>query len=472
MTIKTFEERIEIGRALRDQVPRTSHSHIGDVKRDVIKLLKANSAGRVERLIPLHYGRMLASPFAFFRGTAVLQAHDLAATPHSGLSVQICGDAHLMNFGGFATPERNLVFDMNDFDETHPGPWEWDVKRLAASITVAARSLGFKGSAADRMVFNAIENYRTCMADFARMGALDLWYEKTTFEYLLAHGKYEEGRKAIQKAMEKAQSRTQKSLLPKMASKVDGKWQFREDPPELFHHAGENSLFGTKDAVRRMDLQKDFYKKYFKAYLTSISPSQRQLLGNFSLQDVAFKAVGVGSVGTRCWVMLFTDLQDQPLFLQVKQASRSVLAPYVPSGKSEFKNEGQRVITGQRLMQSASDMFLGWVDGMANRDFYFRQMRDMKVAFELETLSELMLGRYAWLCAHILARAHARGSNGQAPQISGYLGKSGQFAEALVNYANDYADQVERDFEAFRNACRSGKLIAQSEADFGSDIRA
>ncbi|MBP6534234.1 MAG: DUF2252 domain-containing protein [Arenimonas sp.] len=472
MSQTSFEKRIEIGQAIRDSVPRASHSSVGDVKRDPIKLLKANSSGRVERLIPLRYGRMLASPFAFYRGSAILQAHDLATTPHTGLTVQICGDAHLMNFGGFATPERNLVFDMNDFDETHPGPWEWDVKRLAASITVAARSLGFKSAAADKMVFNAVENYRTCMIEFSRMGALDLWYEMTTFDELLKRSKYEEGRKAIAKAMEKAQSRTQKSLLPKMANKVNGRWQFREDPPELFHHSGENSLFGTKDPARKLDLQKVFYDKYFKAYLGSIRPSHRQLLENFSMQDIAFKAVGVGSVGTRCWVMLLTDLQDQPLFLQVKQASRSVLAPYVPSGKSEFKNEGQRVITGQRLMQSASDMFLGWVDGPANRDFYFRQMRDMKVSFELETLSELMLGRYAWLCAHILARAHARGSNGLAPQISGYMGKSGQFAEALVNYADDYADQVERDFDAFRDACRSGKLIAQSEADFGADIRA
>ena len=249
MSQTSFEKRIEIGQAIRDSVPRASHSSVGDAKRDPIKLLKANSSGRVERLIPLRYGRMLASPFAFYRGSAILQAHDLATTPHTGLTVQICGDAHLMNFGGFATPERNLVFDMNDFDETHPGPWEWDVKRLAASITVAARSLGFKSAAADKMVFNAVENYRTCMIEFSRMGALDLWYEMTTFDELLKRSKYEEGRKAIAKAMEKAQSRTQKSLLPKMASKVKGKWQFREDPPELFHHSGENSMFGTKDPM-------------------------------------------------------------------------------------------------------------------------------------------------------------------------------------------------------------------------------
>ncbi len=200
MSQTTFEQRIEFGQAIRDSVPRDSHSSIGNVKRDPIKLLKANSAGRVERLIPLRYGRMLASPFAFYRGSAILQAHDLATTPHTGLTVQICGDAHLMNFGGFATPERNLVFDMNDFDEAHPGPWEWDVKRLAASITVAARSLGFKSAAADKMVFNAVENYRTCMIEFSKMGALELWYEMTTFDELLKRSKYEEGRKAIARA--------------------------------------------------------------------------------------------------------------------------------------------------------------------------------------------------------------------------------------------------------------------------------
>lgn len=463
-----LEQRFADGLALRKRTSRSSHKAIGNIKRDPIPLLEKSSAGRVKRLVPLRYGRMLTSPFAFYRGSAAIQAHDLATTPHTGLTQQICGDAHLMNFGGFATSERNLVFDMNDFDETHPGPWEWDLKRLAASITVAARHLGFKAGPSDEMVFKAVEHYRSRMTEFASMGALDLWYEKLTFEYIVEHTQYEEARKLIAKGIEKAHQRTQASLLPKMADKTNGKWVMRDAPPGLFHLQSKNSLYDDDDDVMRLDLDKvvsDFTKKY----LATLTTSQRQLFSYFTPQDLAFKVVGVGSVGTRCMVLLMTDAQDQPLFLQVKQAVPSVLAPYVPVGKSAFKHEGQRVVAGQRMMQSASDMFLGWSTGPSGLHFYVRQLRDMKYSVEIETFSELLLGRYAFLCCDILARAHAR-AGGRAPEISGYLGKSGQFAEAIVKYTRGYADQVERDFEAFRGACRKGRLIAQSEADFGADI--
>jgi len=467
----TLEKRIKAGRALRVNVPRSSHGDVGNVtKRDPISLLEESSAGRVKRLVPLRYGRMLVSPFAFYRGSAIIQAHDLATTPHTGLVQPICGDAHLMNFGGFATPERNFVFDINDFDEAHPGPWEWDVKRLAASFVVGARHLGFEPAATDELVFNAIENYRIRMTDLASMGELDLWYEKMTFDYMLQNAKYEEGRKGIAKAIEKAQSRTQGSLLRKMAEKINGKWIMHDAPPDLFHIQGRSTLFEADEDWAQLDLQAAL-SNMLKNYLTTLSPSHRELLGRFQVQDVAFKVVGVGSVGTRCLALLMTDIHDQPLFLQVKQAVPSVLARYVPVGKSPFKHEGQRVVFGQRMMQSASDMFLGWNGGSGAtvRHFHIRQLRDMKFSAEVETLSELTFGRYAWLCCDILARAHAR-AGGLAPEISGYLGKSGQFAEALVSYANSYADQVERDFQAFRDACRSGRLAAQTEADFGADL--
>lgn len=466
----TLEQRVELGKALRKRAPRVSHSDVGNIQRDPIKLLEASSAGRVERLVPLRYGRMLASPFAFYRGSAAIQAHDLATTPNTGLMMQICGDAHLMNFGGFATPERNLVFDINDFDETHPGPWEWDVKRLAASITVAARHLGFKAEATDEMVFNAVERYRSSMADFAEMGELDLWYEKMTFDYILAHAKHEEGRKQIVKIMEKAQLRTHENVLPKMAEKINGKWTIRDNPPELFHPLGKSTLASAKDQANAAEVLKNLSGKFFKAYLSTISPSHRQLLSRFTIQDLAVKVVGVGSVGTRCLVLLMTDAQDQPLFLQIKQAVGSVLAPHVPpAAKSEIQHEGQRVVTGQRLMQSASDMFLGWTTGPAGNHFYFRQLRDMKVAVEIETFNAFVFGRYALLCCSILARAHAR-AGGMAQEISGYLGKGGQFAEAMVGYANNYANQVERDFAAFQSACRKGRLVARTEVDFRADF--
>ena len=250
-----LKQRIESGRALRKNVPRASHTDVGNVKRDPIKLLKESSAGRVARLVPLRYGRMLTSPFAFYRGSAAIQAHDLATTPYSGLVHQICGDAHLMNFGGFATPERNLVFDMNDFDETHPGPWEWDVKRLAASIAVGARDMGFKASATDEMVFNAVENYRIQMAEFARMSALDLWYEKLTFQNMFEQAKYESGRKQIVKVMANAERRTGASLLPKMAEQVNGKWQMRDAPPGLFHIHGNNTMLDAKDKAMHIDVR-------------------------------------------------------------------------------------------------------------------------------------------------------------------------------------------------------------------------
>ena len=467
--VETLAEKLAAGRALRKQTNRQSHHEIGKVDRDPVKLLAASSAGRVKRLIPLRYGRMLMSPFAFYRGSAIIQAHDLAHTPHTGLVQQICGDCHLMNFGGFATPERSLIFDINDFDETHPGPWEWDVKRLAASLTLAAQHLGLAAPDADEVVFAAVKSYQRNMAAFAQMGALSLWYERISMESLLAETPNKLIRQTLSKSIAKARGRTQENLLPRMGDKVDGRWVIRDAPPGLFHTHGHGTLFDKDDNWTQLDGWKPLADKLFKEYLESLSPSHRYLLGNFSMQDLVFKVVGVGSVGTRCLVLLMTDAQDQPLFLQIKQAVKSVLAPYVPSGQSAFKHNGQRVVVGQRLMQASSDLFLGTSTGPFGRHFYFRQLRDMKISAEIESFDLNLLRQYASLCGRVLARAHAR-SGGHAPQISAYLGTGDAFADALTRYSNAYADQVHRDFAVFREACREGRLSAQTESDFNADL--
>lgn len=468
-SIETLDEKLAAGRELRKQTNRQSHREIGNVDRDPVKLLEASSAGRVKRLIPLRYGRMLTSPFAFYRGSAIIQAHDLAQTPHTGLVQQICGDCHLMNFGGFATPERSLIFDINDFDETHPGPWEWDVKRLAASLTLAAQHLGMAAPDVDEVVFAAVKSYQRNMNAYAQMGALSLWYERISMESLLAETPDKLTRQALSKSIAKARGRTQENLLPRMGDKVDGRWVIRDAPPGLFHTHGNSTLFEKDDNWTQLDGWKPLADKLFKEYLESLSPSHRYLLSNFNMQDLVFKVVGVGSVGTRCLVLLMTDAQDQPLFLQIKQAVKSVLAPYVPLGQSAFKHNGQRVVVGQRLMQASSDLFLGTSTGPFGRHFYFRQLRDMKISAQIESFDLNMLRQYASLCGRVLARAHAR-SGGNAPQISAYLGTGDAFATALTRYASAYADQVHRDFQVFRAACREGRLSAQTESDFGADL--
>jgi uncharacterized protein (DUF2252 family) len=470
----SLKERFERGRALRKTTPRGSHEAIGATaagasRRDPIALLKASSKGRVERLVPLRYGRMLASPFAFFRGTAMLQARDLAATPHTGLVQQINGDCHLMNFGGFATPERNLIFDLNDFDETHPGPWEWDVKRLAASFIVAARHLGFSARSGDEAVLAAMRSYQSHMAEYAEMGALDIWYDRIGFDRLLKAFDDDEARDRIKRGMAKAKRRTHEFLLPKIGHKVDGQWTLNDSPPGLFHIHGDSTLFGAEDDWMQLGNWRALSDKLYNEYLVTLSSSHKRLLDNFAMRDLAFKVVGVGSVGTRCLVLLMIDAQGHALFLQIKEARRSVLESYAPSGKSAFKHEGRRVVAGQRMMQASSDPFLGWSTGPSGRHFYFRQLRDMKVSPEIETYDEKLLGLYAGLCGWVLARGHAR-AGGSAPEISAYLGNGEQFSEALVNYANGYADQVQRDFDVFRSACRTGRLRAQTEADFSADI--
>ena len=465
---KLLQERLDNGRELRKQVPRKAQAEVGQTQRDVVALLERSSHDRLQRLVPLRYGRMLSSPFAFFRGSALLQAHDLAATPCSGLIQQICGDCHLLNFGGFATPERTLVFDLNDFDETHPGPWEWDLKRLVASFHVAATHFGFKPEAADELVWQLVTSYRQHMANYAQMGALEIWYDRLSFDRLLKSVEHASARHLLRQAMERAARRTHDELLPRIAERQGESWLLKDAPPCLFHLHGSSSLLTAEDGWMNAQEWRSLFVGMYEQYLQTLSASHRQLLGYFTLQDLAFKVVGVGSVGTRCLVMLLTDAMQRPLFLQIKEGRESVLAGYVPAGTSGYAHQGERVVIGQRMMQASSDAFLGWASGPRGRHYFLRQLRDMKLTPQLELYDAELFGLYAGICGWVLARAHAR-AGGMAPEIAGYIGGSEAFAEALVKYGRSYAQRVEQDYELFRKACRSGRLQAQSEADFSAD---
>ncbi|AQV93281.1 DUF2252 domain-containing protein [Cupriavidus necator] len=462
------EVRRERGKALRTQVPRGAHDAIGNVDRDPVALLETSSEGRVPRLVPLRYGRMIQSPFAFFRGSAIIQAHDLAGTPDSGLPMQICGDCHLANFGGFASPERALLFDLNDFDETSPGPWEWDLKRLSASFVVAARHLRHKAGVAEALVREVVGSYQRRTAAYAEMGMLDTWYDRITFERLLEEETLPEVQKRIRRGMERAADRTHESLLPKLAERIGDRWSILDAPPAIFHVRGEQTLFGPDDDWLVASEDELAQGQAYKEYLATLAPDRRRLLGHFTRHDLAFKVVGVGSVGTRCLVLLLVDQHDKPLFLQIKEATRSVVARYYKSAPTA--HEGRRVVDGQRLMQAASDLFLGWTKGPFGRHFYMRQLRDMKLSAQIELMDAELLGRYASLCGWVLARAHAK-AGGLAAEVSGYLGRSDRMADVMVGYASGYADQVERDYDQFVTACRSGRLEARTDADMAADFR-
>ncbi|CAB3730007.1 hypothetical protein LMG26690_04695 [Achromobacter animicus] len=465
---QTLAERKTVGRQARRRAKRSQHAQIGNTARDPIELLQANSAGRVEALIPLRYGRMAVSPFTFFRGSAILQAHDLAGTVDSGIVFPICGDAHLMNFGGFATPERQLVFDLNDFDEAATGPWEWDVKRLAASLAIAGQHAGAKKGTISDFIHTAVLEYAARMREYSSFSALEMWHEILSFERLRDSAATDEGRKLIDKAIAKAGTRTHDSVLSKMAVQRDGAWTIQDAPPALFHPAGPASLLGPASNWTDTHAWRGKLAKAFEAYTETLSADQRTLLRHYTLNDIAFKVVGVGSVGTFCLVMLFIDGHGKPLFLQVKEARNSVIADYYPA--SGEKHQGERVVVGQRLLQGASDAFLGWTSGPAGRNFYFRQLRDMKVSAEIERMSNTLLLGYSRFCGWAMARAHAK-AGGKAVEISAYLGRGEGFSDALNKYALAYADQNEADYTAFIRACRSGKLEARSDEDMAADFR-
>ena len=449
-------ERRKQGKALREKYPRAAQ---GDWKprsksQDIIKLLEESDADRIAGLIPVKYQRMSVSAFTFFRGTAIIQARDLASAPVSGITVQACGDCHLANFGGFASPERVLVFDINDFDETFPGPWEWDVKRLGASLILAARDRSFSKTVADRAVRAATASYREHMAEFAEMKVLDTWYAQVSIDAIRDYFRKDQDMTArLSKKVKQAHKQTSEAVVPKLTAVVDGLRKIKDNPPVIYH---------VHEFARNFEKQR---VKFTEEYKQSLQPDRRHLYERYHYQDSAIKVVGVGSVGTRCYLSLLLADDDDPLFLQVKEARRSVLE--LPRGKSRYAHQGLRVVEGQRVMQAASDIFLGWAR-TKEHDYYLRQFRDMKVSAEVETFRPGTLVGYASLCGWTLARAHAKA--GDAAMIAGYLGANDQFDDALARYSEAYADQAERDFETFQAAIRSGRLSTEPAKEAGLEF--
>lgn len=447
------DQRAAIGRAARAEVRRSSHAAWAAPadRADPCDLLKTQELTRVEELVPVRHERMLASPFTFYRGAAVIMAADLGSQPDSGLRVQACGDAHLANFGGFASPERALQFDINDFDETNPGPFEWDVKRLVTSFEIAARSRALTTKERKAVVATAVRSYRTAMAGFAQMSNLDVWYahldvDKTFAEYRRKASPAEI--KRFEKNLAKAQSKDNLKALAKLTERVDGEYRIKSDPP-LIVSLGQ--LFGDEDE----DQLRSWLADRLRVYRRTLQPDRRHLLESYRLVDFARKVVGVGSVGTRCWIALFMGRDESdPLFLQVKEAEASVLEPH--AGRSGFANHGQRVVEGQRLLQASSDIMLGWtrapgVDGI-ERDYYVRQLWDWKFSADIDTMSASTLGIYAQLCGWTLARGHAR--SGDRIAIAAYLGSGESFDRAIAEFATTYADQNDRDHAAVSESLR------------------
>jgi uncharacterized protein (DUF2252 family) len=458
----TTAERVARGKAARAQVPRASHAVFDPPsdRPDPIALLEEQAKSRVPDLVPVRWGRMVVSPFTFYRGAALPMASDLATTPVSGLAVQACGDAHLSNFGLFGSAERRLVFDVNDFDETLPGPWEWDVKRLAASLEVAARGNGFSGKQRRDIVLAAVGQYRQAMRGFAGMTNLDVWYAHMDMDELRAQFNSQlqpRQRKEVDKGLAKARTRDSMQEVAKLTRMVDGRPRIISEPPLLVPI--DELMTGDTD---RASIE-EFLISMLAKYRRTLETDRRYLLEQYQFVDMARKVVGVGSVGTRCWIVLMLGHDDSdPLFLQVKEAEASVLSRFV--GASKYANQGQRVAAGQRLMQASSDIFLGWQHTEAGlddrpRDFYVRQLRDWKFSVEIENLVPAGLRIYGTVCGWTLARAHAR--SGDRIAIAAYLGGSDVFDRAIADFAAAYADQNERDYEALVEAVASGRITAE-----------
>lgn len=440
------------GKALREKCARVAHAdYKPHAKReDPVVVLKRSSKGRIEQLVPIRYGRMMKTPFTFYRGAALQMAADLSTMPNSGIRVQCCGDCHLVNFGGFATPERRVVFDINDLDETLPAPFEWDLKRLAASFVVASRNNGFTPEQARDSVVTLVRSYREHMLEYAEMPALEIWYESIDVDKVMALITDAESKKRLKKRIAKAQSRNVlEHDFPEMADMSKGRPMIKDEPPLIFHWRG----LAKKEMEERVRFA-------FAKYRESLQEDRRVLLDKYEIMDIAVKVVGVGSVGTFCAVMLLMGHDKDPLFLQVKEARPSVLEAY--AGASEFHNNGHRIVNGYRLMQSASDVFLGWTKGKGGREFYLRQLRDVKIKPLVEIFTPTTMENYADLCGWTLARAHARG--GEPALMAGYMGKKDTFDKAIADFAAVYADQNERDHQAMMAAIRAGKLEVNTEA--------
>ena len=446
------------GKAARRQAPRSGHGEWEAPDRDVLAILAAQDESRVSELVPLRYGRMLASPFAFYRGAAAVMAADLAPTPVSGLRAQLCGDAHLSNFGVFSAPDRRLVFDCNDFDETLPGPFEWDLKRLAASVVVAGRDRELGRRARRKAVLATVAGYRDSMRRFAALGNLDVWYSRIDVEATLGdlRARLDKGRfQQIERGLEKARSKDSHRAFRKLTEERDGELRIVSEPP---------LITPVEELTDRVDVEGQL-EAVVGTYGESLAADRRHLLASYRYAHAARKVVGVGSVGTRAWIVLLLGREGgDPLFLQAKEAGSSVLEPYV--GASAYRHHGRRVVEGQRLMQAASDIFLGWVtvegiDGEP-RTFYVRQLWDGKGSADLTRMSAEDLGAYGGLCGEALARAHAR--SGDRVGIAAYLGRSDVFDQALAEFAERYADQNERDYERMTEAAASGEITVEQDA--------
>ena len=445
-------ERLVMGKALRDKCPRDAHAAWKPPhnRPEPVRLVLKADTGRLPDLIPLRHGRMVQSPFTFYRGSALAMADDLAGTPSTAVRVQCGGDSHLVNFRGLATPERRLIFAINDLDETLPAPWEWDLKRLAASIVIACRDNGLSESAAKDAVLACVRSYRKHMAEFGKMKVRDLWYLEVELEMLISGVKDAGIRHTATKEVAKArESSTSEGLFPKLVDDAVGSPIIKDQPPTIFHWKGL-----SPGEIHRGVMQ------VFARYRQSLGPASRALLDRYEIKDAAHKVVGVGSVGTSCWVLLLTDAEGDPLILQIKEARASVLEKY--AGKSVYPNHGERVVNGHRLMQPASDIFLGWTEGgMGGRHYYVRQLRDVKIKLPVETYDRSRMIIFVECCGHSLALSHAR--SGDAAVISGYMGKSDVFDKSLAAFSIAYADQNEKDHAAFKRAIRAGKVKAVFE---------
>lgn len=449
----TVNEKMAAGKMLRKKVPRTAHAKwIASRDRpDPVEVLKQADRGRLKELLPIRYGRMRRSPFAFFRGAGALMAADLAATPETGIRVQACGDCHVSNFGGFGSPERRLVFDINDFDETLHASWEWDLKRLATSVVLAGRQIGTKERHCEHAATVVVKSYREHMREYAMMRALDAWYSEISAEILIESAKTTVAKERWTRVEDKARLQTAEHVFPRITETVKGQPRIIDHPSLVYHPR------------QRIKLEKRV-KDMFRRYRLTLPEERRVVLDRYHIVDIARKVVGVGSVGTRCAVVLLMAGQNDPLFLQFKEALPSMLEPYV--GKSRYANHGERVVTGQRMLQSSSDIFLGWTSDDEGHDYYFRQLRDMKMTINVEQMSKQDFIEYIEVCGWALARAHAR--TGDAALIAGYLGKNDVLDEAVASFAMAYADQTERDYALLVKATRAGSIPVATIADHDS----
>ena len=443
-----FREKYNAGKKLREKAPRHVHAKwkVPAHRPSVVSMINVSNDDRLQNLIPIRHSRMTTSPFVFYRATASLMAYDLSFTQSSGITVQACGDCHLMNFGIFATPERTMVADINDFDETNPGPWEWDLKRLATSFMLACREKNFSDKAGFDVTMELVSSYQNKMKEYAAMNFLELWYTKFTVEDIRKLSSSKKVHQRISATLKKANTLSHEKVFHKITQSSISSPKITDQPPLVYHSAY------VEEHVTAVN-------QFIEKYKNTLQPDRRLLLDQYKVVDVALKVVGVGSVGTRCFVVLMMNNNDEPVFVQIKEARESVLEQYTQ--KSLYENRGERVVQGQRILQAASDIFLGWSVGPEGRHFYLRQLRDKKMSFNIDAYEKFGLIVYARLCGDILARAHCKSAQG--PLICGYIGKGEVFANAICKFANAYADQTEKDYDAFMKAVKSGKLPVQEE---------